>query len=53
LDLEQFGSESARNYDAVLIDVLAMWAKGYLQPASDKNKRLELTQKGMNALRGG
>jgi RecQ family ATP-dependent DNA helicase len=49
LDLAQFGSESGRNYDEVLVDVLAMWAKGYLQPSPEQNKRLELTQKGKDS----
>jgi hypothetical protein len=34
--LTQFGMERGRNYNEVLMDVLAMWAKGYLQPASDQ-----------------
>jgi hypothetical protein len=46
--LTQFGMEKGRNYNDVLMDVLAMWAKGYLQLASDQNKRLVLSQKGQN-----
>jgi ATP-dependent DNA helicase RecQ len=49
-ELEQFGSESSRNYNEVLADVLAMWAKGYLCPAKDKNRKLELTPKGREVL---
>ena len=51
MSLEQFGIESGRDYDGVLADVLAMWAKGYLQLCSAKNRRLELTEKGREVLR--
>jgi len=49
--LEQFGAEAGRDYDGVLADVLAMWAKGYLQLCPSKNRRLELTEKGRDVLR--
>ena len=49
--LECFGAEAGRDYDAVLADVLAMWAKGYLQLCPSKNRRLELTEKGRDVLR--
>jgi ATP-dependent DNA helicase RecQ len=48
LALMQFGSEKERDYNEILMDILAMWAKGYLRPASDQNKRLELAPKGQN-----
>jgi len=48
--LEQFGAEAGRDYDGVLADVLAMWAKGYLQLCPSKNRRLELTEKGRDVL---
>jgi ATP-dependent DNA helicase RecQ len=48
--LSQFGVEKGRNYDEVLLDVLTMWAKDYLRPASQQNKRLTLSQKGHDAL---
>jgi hypothetical protein len=51
MSLEQFGIESSRDYDEVLADVLAMWAKGYLQLCSAKNRRLELTEKGREVLK--
>jgi ATP-dependent DNA helicase RecQ len=51
MSLEQFGIESGRDYDGVLADVLAMWAKGYLQLCSAKNRRLELTEKGREVLK--
>jgi len=50
LALTQFGSEKERDYNEILMDILAMWAKGYLRPASGQNKRLELTPKGQNSL---
>jgi hypothetical protein len=50
LALTQFGSEKERNYNEILMHILAMWAKGYLRPASGQNKRLELTPKGQNSL---
>jgi len=43
--LEQFGAQIGRDYDAVLADVLAMWAKGYLQLHPTRNCRLELADK--------
>jgi hypothetical protein len=42
--LTPFGAGKRRNYNEVLMDVSAMWAKGYLQPASDQNKRLGLSK---------
>ena len=50
LALTQFGSEKERDYNEVLMDVLAMWAKGYLRPASAQNKRLEVAPKGQKSL---
>jgi ATP-dependent DNA helicase RecQ len=50
LTLTQFGAEKGRNYNEVLLDVLAMWAKGYLQSSSDQYKHLELSQKGKAAV---
>ena len=38
------------DYGEILQDVLAMWAKGYLQPCSGSSKRLELTGKGHEVL---
>lgn len=49
--LEQFGAEAGRDYDAVLADVLAMWAKGYLQLYPAQNRRLELADKGREVLK--
>jgi hypothetical protein len=49
LTLTQFGAEKDRTHDEVLLDFLTMWAKGYLRPASDQNKRLELSPKGHDA----
>jgi hypothetical protein len=48
--LTQFGAEKGRNYSEVLLDVLAMWAKGYLQSVCDQYKRLELSHKGKAAV---
>ena len=50
LTLTLFGSEKEKDYNEVLMDVLAMWAKGYLQPAPGQNQRLELSQKGKDSL---
>jgi hypothetical protein len=50
LTLSQFGAEKGRDYNEVLLDVLAMWAKGFLVPALNQNKRLELSQKGKDAV---
>jgi hypothetical protein len=50
LTLTQFGAEKGRNYNDVLMDVLAMRAKGYLLPYPDQNKRLALSQKGKETL---
>jgi hypothetical protein len=44
LTLTLFGSEKGKDYNEVLMDVLAMWAKGYLQPAPGQNQRLELSR---------
>ncbi len=51
VSLEHFGAETGRDYDAVLADVLAMWAKGYLQLCPAKKRRLELTEKGREVLK--
>jgi hypothetical protein len=50
LTLTQCGAEKGRNYNEVLLDVLAMWAKGYLQSSPDQYKRLELSHKGKTAV---
>jgi superfamily II DNA helicase RecQ len=50
LALMQFGAEEGRNYNEVFLDVLAMWAKGYLRPESNESKRLESSKKGVDAL---
>ncbi len=51
LQLSGFGAEVRRDYDEVLADVLAMWAKGYLQASPGGSKRLELTEKGRRTIR--
>ncbi len=48
--LKQYGAERNREYDAILGDVLAMWAKGYLRLCPAKNRRLELAEKGTDVL---
>jgi hypothetical protein len=48
---EKVGMEAAPENGAVLADVLAMWTKGYLQLCPDKNRRLELTEKGREVLK--
>jgi ATP-dependent DNA helicase RecQ len=48
---EGFGQERA--HDELILDTLAMWAKGYLAKAPGRLKRLELSDKGKEALRIG
>jgi hypothetical protein len=47
--LPQFASDS-RPYRQVLMDVLAMYAKGYLDRESERSRVLMLTQKGREVL---
>jgi len=49
--LPQWAKLARLPYDDVLQDVLAMWAKGYLRPGGEKDKKLALTEKGRAALR--
>jgi ATP-dependent DNA helicase RecQ len=37
-------------YDELLPDVLAMWAKGYLEPIDEDSKKLVITEKGRTVL---
>jgi ATP-dependent DNA helicase RecQ len=48
--LEEFGAARDRGYDELMLDTLAMWAKGYLTPVSGRVKRLELTEQGKSTL---
>jgi len=52
LDLEQFRIGKRQKLCDVLIDVLAMWARD-TSNRRQINKQLELTQKGIDALRAG
>jgi hypothetical protein len=49
--LPSFGALRGTAYDAVLEDVLAMWAKGYLRESEQASRLLELTDQGRAALR--
>jgi hypothetical protein len=51
-DLPQWGRLADLEYQEVLQDVLAMWAKGYLRRAAQKSKRLVLSGNGQLALEG-
>jgi len=48
--LPQWGALSSLEYDEILPDVLALWAKGYLRPGGTNAKRLAITESGRKAL---
>jgi ATP-dependent DNA helicase RecQ len=48
--LERCGSEKERRYGDVLEDVLAMWAKGYLERSDGRKRTLELSASGRSIL---
>lgn len=49
-ELPHWGLLKDIDYGEILQDVLAMWAKGYLQPCSRSSKRLELSGQGREVL---
>lgn len=48
--LPQWGAANELEYDDILAEVLAMWAKGYLRAAGSNGKRLAMTESGQRAL---
>ena len=46
----QWGKLSCVKYDDLLMDVLSMWAKGYIAPGEGDSRRLALSQKGRAVL---
>jgi hypothetical protein len=51
--LPVFGVFREATYNELLADVLAMWAKGYLEAGTPGGKRLRLTPRGRATAGGG